>query len=148
MAIDIQPMTIQEYDEVLALWRSCNGVGLSSADTRESIARYLERNPGFSMAARDGSRLAGAVLGGHDGRRGFLHHLAVHETYRRQGIGRRLVRRCLEALADAGIAKCHIYVFSRNDDARAFWTRTGWTERTELTMMSRRLAGEESLYDH
>ena len=147
MTITIQPMTIQEYDEVLALWRSSVGIGLSSADTRENIAQYLARNPGFSMVAYDGSRLAGAVLGGHDGRRGFLHHLAVHEEYRRQGIGRRLVERCLAALEDAGINKCHVYVYSRNDDAIAFWSHIGWTERIDLTMMSRRIAGAGALPD-
>lgn len=147
MDISIRPMTIQDYDEVLDLWRSSDGVGLSGADMHDNIARYLKRNPGFSMVARHDSRLAGAVLAGHDGRRGFLHHLAVHAAYRRQGIGRRLVDRCLAALADAGIKKCHIYVFSRNDDAIEFWSRIGWTERIELTMMSRRITGDDALPD-
>lgn len=147
MSISIQPMTIQEYDEVIALWRSSDGVGLSNADTRKNIARYLKRNPGFSMIARDSSRLMGAVLAGHDGRRGFLHHLAVHADYRRQGIGRRLVEHCLTTLEDAGINKCHIYVYSSNDDAISFWSRIGWTERIDLTMMSRRLVGDDILPD-
>lgn len=147
MTISIREMTIQDYDAILALWRVSDGIGLSSADTRDNIARYLERNPGFSVVACDDGRLVGAVLGGHDGRRGFLHHLAVYAQYRRQGIGRRLVEESLAALEDAGINKCHIFVYSGNDDAIAFWSRIGWTERIELTMMSRRLAGDDVLPD-
>ena len=120
MSIMIREMAIQDYDQVLALWRASEGAGLSDADSEESIAHYLDRNPGLSFVARDGEHLVGAVLCGHDGRRGYVHHLAVSKSHRRQGLGRALVKRCLFALRRAGIDKCHIFVFGDDADAIAF----------------------------
>ena len=136
MSIAIREMTIQDYGQVLALWRTSEGVGLSDADSEESIARYLDRNPGLSFVARDGEHLVGAILCGHDGRRGYIHHLAVSESHRRQGLGRALMERCLSALRRDGIGKCHIFVFADSQDTIAFWKSIGWTRRVELVMMS------------
>ena len=136
MSVVIREMSIQDYGEVLALWRVSEGVGLSDADSEESIARYLDRNPGLSFVARDGEHLVGAVLCGHDGRRGYIHHLAVGKSHRRQGLGRALVERCLSALKRDGIGKCHIFVFADKQDTITFWKSIGWTQRVELVMMS------------
>lgn len=139
--MDIREMTPQDYDAVYALWEQTEGVGLSAADSRERITRYLERNPGHSFVAVDGAAVVGAVLCGHDGRRGYLHHLAVVPAYRRQGVGRQLVERVLAALQKAGIDKCHLFVFRTNAPALAFWQANGWQVRTELQLLSRNLSG-------
>lgn len=136
MSVVIREMTIQDYDAVLTLWQTSQGVGLSDTDSQESATGYLERNPGLSFVSLDGEHLVGAVLCGHDGRRGYIHHLAVSESHRRQGLGRALVERCLAALRLAGIDKCHIFVFADNQDTIAFWKSIGWTQRVELVMMS------------
>ena len=130
-------MSLDDYDEVLALWERSEGIGLSSADSRESIGRYLERNPGTSFVARDVGRLVGAVLCGHDGRRGYLHHLAVEPSHRRLGIGDALVSQCLEGLRSVGIGKCHLFIFRENVDGQAFWRSVGWDDRADLKVMSR-----------
>ena len=132
-------MEIEDYDEVISLWKLCEGVGLSSADTRKSIDSYLKRNPHFSYIARDRSILIAAALCGHDGRRGFTHHLAVHPVFQRKGIGRLLVENCLKQLNKAGIQKCHLFVFSENESAIFFWKEQKWIERTELNIMSRNI---------
>lgn len=136
MNCDIRPMTAEDFDDVLALWSAAEGVGLSDADARESIERYLERNPGLSLLAWLDDSLAGAVLCGHDGRRGYIHHLAVRPPYRRRGIGRLLVQECLAGLRREKIQKCHLFVFTRNASAIAFWQAIGFTGRSELSMMS------------
>ena len=132
----ILPMTIADYDEVIALWRASEGVGLSRADERPAIERFLQHNPGLSFVAREGGRLLGAVICGTDGRRGYLHHMAVAPESRRQGIGTRLAETCLSALHEQGIDKCHLFVFAANRSAREFWARIGWKERVELVIMS------------
>jgi len=129
-------MTINDYEEVYSLWRSSDGVGLSDADSKDNLSAFLARNNGLSMVAIDGSELVGALLCGHDGRRGTIHHLAVSSKFRRRGIGQALVESSLEELSKAGIQKCHLFVFSENQDARAFWSQINWTERSELIMMS------------
>jgi len=94
----------------------------------------------MSFIAQAHGRPVGAVLAGHDGRRGYIHHCAVHPNCRRQGIGRQLVNRCLDALKDAGIQKCHIFIFNSNDDGIAFWKSMGWTTRTDISVLSRTIA--------
>jgi N-acetylglutamate synthase len=137
MKAAIHTFTIDDYDEVLALWQATPGVGLSDADSRANIAAYLARNPGLSFVARAEGRLVGAVLCGTDGRRGYLHHLAVHPDFRRLGIGQELAERCLAGLKAQGIHKCHLFVFAGNDSGRAFWERTGWKQRDDLVIMSK-----------
>lgn len=136
MAVLVRPMSLEDYAAVQDVWSSSAGVGLSEADSREGIAAFLVRNPGLSFVATENQRVVGAVLCGHDGRRGYIHHLAVASAYRRQGIAHLLVKRCLAALSETGIGKCHLFVFRENRDALTFWQETGWTERTDLYVFS------------
>jgi putative acetyltransferase len=133
----IQEMTAQDYEGVLALWKASQGVGLSDADSPEGIATFLARNPGLSFVALRDRRVVGAALCGHDGRRGYLHHLAVHPSCRREGLGRSLVEGCLAVLGSAKIQKCHIFVYAENTEAITFWKEVGWSQRVELVMMSK-----------
>ena len=139
MNINISPFTIELYDSVLALWQQCEGVGLSDADSRESIQAYLGRNPGMSFVAMSDGKVVGVVLAGHDGRRGYIHHVAVRPDYRRQGLGRQLVDHCLDVLADAGIQKCHIFIFKTNAGGIAFWESVGWTPRADIGVISKNI---------
>ncbi len=140
MPYEIMPMTLDDYDEVYALWKDSEGIGLSSADSRGGIARFLERNPALAFVARDEYGLAGAVMVGDDGRRGYLYHLAVSPRCRWQGIGRALVERCLEGLRGRGIEKCHIFVYGENREGRAFWEEAGFATRNDLIIMSHSIA--------
>ncbi|HSD22523.1 MAG TPA: GNAT family N-acetyltransferase [Anaeromyxobacter sp.] len=143
MTLRITPFQMSDYDAAVELWRSAEGVVLGRADERDAVARFLAHNDGLSFVARGEGRLAGAVLCGSDGRRGFLHHLAVDASQRRRGIGTALVERCLEALRQRGIEKCHLFVLVGNEDAQQFWERTGWSARRDLVMMSRVVDGSE-----
>lgn len=129
-------MTIDDYADVLALMRDAPGVTLRAADSRESIARYLARNPGLSHVATHDGRLVGCLFAGHDGRRGTLNHLVVHRDVRRLGIGRRLVELALDGLAAAGIVKSNVFVFTDNAKALDFWRGLGWQARDELVCLS------------
>lgn len=137
MSLEIMHFTMSDYDDVVLLWKQCEGIGLSSADSCEKIDVYLERNPGMSFVAREKGILAGAVLCGHDGRRGYIHHLAVHPEFRKKGIGRKLADKCFSALESHGIEKCHIFVFMNNENGIGFWNRAGWLLRADVGIMSR-----------
>jgi ribosomal protein S18 acetylase RimI-like enzyme len=132
-------MAADDYDEVLRLWESAEGVGLTDSDSREGVQAYLNRNPGLSLVARHHGRIVGAILCGHDGRRGYLHHLAVAAEHRRQGIGAALVQECLTRLAQVGIQKCHVWVYQGNRGAQRFWQKLGWKDRTDLKVMSKEI---------
>ena len=134
--IELREVTAADYDEVVALWQASEGIVLRAVDERAPLERYLAHNPRLSFVACDGARVVGAVLCGTDGRRGYLQHLAVAATHRRQGIGRRRAECAVAALASRGIAKCHLMVLPANVAARTFWKRLGWAERTDVLLMS------------
>lgn len=137
-ACRVRRMTLRDYDAVAALWRSTPGIGLDDdSDSRPGIARYLRRNPGLSFVACRARTIVGAVLSGHDGRRGWLHHLAVSPSHRGQGLGKELVRRCLRALAARRIPKCNILLFVSNTSGKAFWQHNGWQVREDLHLLQR-----------
>ena len=141
MGVEIREMTIADYEPVYALWKKSEGIGLSDADSKEGIKRFLARNPGFSFVAVDAGEIVGGALCGHDGRRGYIHHLATIKTHRCQGIGRSLVGRCMYALMRIGIGKCHLFVFGDNQGAIGLWEKVGYSQRVELVMMSHQIAG-------
>jgi len=137
MSISYMEMAIADYQKVYKLWGKTEGIGLSDADEKENTARFLDRNPGTSFVAYDGSLLVGALLCGNDGRRGYVHHLAVRESRRRLGIGSTLIKGCLAKLEKLNIHKCHLFVFVDNSDAISFWESIGWEKRGELLLMSK-----------
>ncbi|HEX4125930.1 MAG TPA: GNAT family N-acetyltransferase [Tepidisphaeraceae bacterium] len=136
MQYSIRPMLESDIPNALDLWRRTPGLGLNESDTPARLAAYLLRNPGQSFVARDaGGTLLGAVLGGNDGRRGYLQHLAVEPAARGKGIGSGLVQRCIEALAALDIYKCNVFVFMTNTAGREFWQKHGWKLRHDLCTM-------------
>ena len=138
MKYQIKPMAASDYDAVAALWRNSEGIGLDDdCDSHDGVRRYLERNPNLSFVACDGEKIIGAVLCGHDGRRGYLHHLAVEKAYRGQGMGKALVNKCIEALAKQRIAKCNIFLYHDNETGRSFWEHNGWVPREDLAVLQR-----------
>ena len=134
--VSVTEMRLSDYDEVIALWKSGLGITVDDSDSPEGIQRYLDRNPSSSFVAREHRTLLGAVLGGHDGRRGYLHHLAVIESRRKSGIGRLLADHVLDALSRQGIRRCHLFVRAGNGNAQEFWKHIGWKHRVDIVMMS------------
>lgn len=132
-------MTMSDYEATVRLWQETEGVGLSESDEREPVAAFLARNAGLSRVAVVGADIVGAVLCGHDGRRGYLHHLAVAKSYRNRGLGKALVEACLADLAQLGIPKCNIFLFADNVEGEAFWKHNGWAKRADLQVMQKPL---------
>lgn len=139
-ACQLRPMTGADYDAVVRLWEATEGVGLNESDTRPAIESYLVRNPNLSFVAFDAGAIVGAVLCGHDGRRGYLHHLAVAESHRGRGLGKGLVEACLARLRQLGIQKCNIFLYADNIAGEAFWKHNGWLDRFDLRVMQKVLS--------
>lgn len=136
----IKTMTPEDYDRVYALWMSCRNMGFNDLDdSREGIARFLRRNPDTSFIAVEGDAIAGVILAGQDGRRGYIYHMSVDEDYRRRGIGTQLVNRCLDALKAEGINKVALLVFHRNEAGNAFWEKQGFIRRDDVAYRNREL---------
>ena len=129
----VRAMSIADYEEVYDLWMSIQGFGIRSMDdSKEGIELFLKRNPTTSVVDVEDGRIAGAVLCGHDGRRGCLYHVCVSKNYRRQGIGKKMVAFCMEALRKEQISKVCLNAFVINQVGNSFWQKTGWNNRTDL----------------
>ena len=124
--VTVRSMQIEDYDQVYALWMTIHGFSIRTIDdSREGVERFLKRNPGISVVAEMDGRVVGAILCGHDGRRGCLYHVCVHEDYRMHGIGRAMVVHCMNALQQEGINKVSLIAFTKNDIGNAFWKQIG-----------------------
>lgn len=134
---ELRDLYAEDYEPVVALWSSVPGVRTS--ETRAEFERILARNPGLGCVAEIAGSIMGAVLACHDGRRGYLYHLAVAKPQRMQGVARAMVERCLDRLKAVGIERCSIHLIVDNDDGAAFWKRIGWRERADLKVMCRDL---------
>jgi len=129
----VRVMTMEDYGQVRELWNSIKGFGIRSVDdSREGVERFLKRNPATSVVAIEDGRVVGAILCGHDGRRGCLYHVCVHKDYRMRGIGKSMVVFAMEALKEEQINKVSLIAFTQNDIGNEFWKEIGWTKREDL----------------
>ena len=131
--MQIRTMKITDYEKVYALWMSCKNMGFNDIDdSKEGIARFLERNPNTSFVAIENDELLGIILGGHDGRRGYIYHMSVAEKHRKEGIGSSLVKKCLESFKNEKISKVALLVFKYNETGNAFWEKQGFILREDI----------------
>ncbi|MCR3922323.1 MAG: GNAT family N-acetyltransferase [Firmicutes bacterium] len=121
----IRSIMIEDYEDINQLWQNTDGIGLSDADSEKNIMRFLKRNEGLSYLYEENGTILGTVLCGHDGRRGYIYHLAVHKDRRNSGIGKKLLSTSMVALKEVGIQKCHIFVFRVNKNGSEFWLHHG-----------------------
>lgn len=129
--ITIEPFLKVHIDAVFDLWKITDYLALQESDTPEGTAAFLDRNPdGCFVAIRD-EIVVGAILCGNDGRRGHIYHVAVNESFRRQGIANRLVTSALDALTNLGISRCYTAMYVSNPFQKLFWTKTGSEKRDD-----------------
>jgi len=144
----IRIMTIDDYDGVYALWNGSLASARDIDDSRGAVAGFLRRNPGLSVVAvedeeqenlrlqkrSDGAppQVVGSILCGHDGRRGYLYHVAVDAARRREGVGQAMVKACLANLRAEGIHKCALIAFTDNDAGNAFWDAMAFAQREDV----------------
>ncbi len=142
--MEIVEMTIADYENVYNLWINTPGMGLNALDdSKAGIDKYLRRNPTTCFTAKENGEIVGVILSGHDGRRGYIHHTAVKQEKRYNGIGKALVDRSINALREEGINKIAFVVFRNNDNGNNFWDKLGFKERRDLVYRDKVISLEE-----
>ena len=119
-------MTISDHDKVLTFWKTIDGLSIDASDELPIFERYLLRNPKLSYLAEIDNVIIGTIKCAHDGRRGYIHHMAVSPKYRSLGIAKCLFSYSLKELKNQGIFKCNLYVLDTNPNALSFWKHNGW----------------------
>lgn len=142
----IRLMTIDDYEELFTMWQATSNMGLRSLDdSKEGICRFLNRNPNTNFVAYEDEKLVGAILSGHDGRRGYIYHTVVLPEYRRRGIASNLVNAAVEALQKEGITRVCLNVMETNAEGKQFWLNKGWEKKDFLGFYSKAITDKENL---
>jgi ribosomal protein S18 acetylase RimI-like enzyme len=137
-------MEPRDYSMLLELWKSFPGNAVTGADGKEGFSAFLAKNGDLCFVLEEQEKVLGSVMASHDGRRGYIYHLAVETSRQGRGFGRALMERAEAALAAAGIEKAHLFIFSDNP-AVGFYERTGWHLRRDIEVMSKVLTGHDPL---
>ena len=135
----IREFVLDDYEGAIALWTNVQGIEICEGDSRDEISEYLKRNPRLSRVAEASGKIVGVALCGHDGRRGWIYHLAVAQAYRRGKVGQRLLDDCVRGLREAGLKRAIILVAGDNPAGHEFWLRNGWEDIDGAIPMSREL---------
>ena len=131
--------TPADHAALFTLWRSVPGIQLRAEDEYEPFCRYLERNPGLSLLVEAEGGPIASLLAGHDGRRGYLHHLVVAPAWRGRGLASALLAEVLARLAEQGVRKSHVFVLGAAPEVLAFWRARGeWLARDDIEVFSTR----------
>ena len=118
MTTIIRAMTVEDYDQLHALWMRIKGFGIRSIDdSKEGVERFLKRNPTTSVIAEIDGKVVGGILCGHDGS---------------HGIGKSMVAYAMSALKEEHINKITLIAFTKNDIGNTFWNTIGWTKRPDV----------------
>ena len=142
----IKKMTIDDYEKLFEMWQNTPNMGLRSLDdSKEGISFFLKRNPNTNFVAYDDNELIGAILSGHDGRRGYIYHTVVLPEYRRQGIATNLVDMAVKALQEEGITRVCLNVMETNEQGKKFWIDRGWEKKDFLGFYSKAITDKENL---
>jgi len=140
--IAITPISLDDdYEAVYALWDNAGaGIHLRRSDSPAEIQKKLACDPDLFLVARAGDLVVGAVMGGFDGRRGMMYHLAVAREYRRQGIANQLVDALEERLKAKGCIRYYLLVTKDNEEAIRFYQSRGWENMDDLYAFAKDLA--------
>jgi putative acetyltransferase len=139
--VTTREFVMDDYDGAIALWTSVDGVEICEGDSREEIQEFLKRNPRLSQVAEADGRIVGVAMCGHDGRRGWIYHLAVAPEYRGQRVGKRLLDDCVEGLRGVGLKRAIILVAGDNPVGHDFWLRNGCEDITGALPMTLEIGG-------
>lgn len=129
-----------DYAHTLKLWESIEtGINVGRSDTPEEIQKKLKRDPDLFLVAELNEEIIGTVIGGYDGRRGIIYHLAVQKNVREQGVGAMLMNEVEKRLQAKGCLKCYLLVLADNAHAIKFYENRDWYEMKEVRVFGKEL---------
>ena len=131
----IEKYSKKSYNEVIELWKKA-GISVSSSDTKEELEKMYNRNPQLFLLGKIKEKVVGVVMGGFDGRRGYIHHLAIDPEYQKKGYGRLMVDNLIKKFRKWGVHKVHLFIEKNNKKVIKFYQNLGWKIRDDLIMMS------------
>ena len=134
----IREFDVADYDATVSLWKEA-GLVLRPGDDLDGIRLKLQRDPDIFLVAMEGSEVVGSVMGGWDGRRGWIYHLAVRPVHQRRGIAKALIRELEVRLKARGAKRLNAQVYRSNTASLRFFSACGYEVRSDLVMIGKAL---------
>jgi len=134
--VELKSADIQDIYAMQKFWQSIEGLGIGQGDDEASLAAFMKRNPTTCLLLKQGQQIIGTVLGGFDGRRGYIYHLAVHPDHQQKGYGQLLLREVISRLKALGAMKIHLFVLRSNEKAINFYLHQHWQLRKDIQVLS------------
>lgn len=129
-----------DYEKVYKLWEVAgDGVRVGRSDTLDEIKKKIAHDPDLFLIAEIDSVIIGSVIGGFDGRRGLVYHLAVASQFRGQGIGSQLMNELEARLRSKGCLKCYLLVTHDNAEAEAYYQHRDWKRMDDIYIYGKEL---------
>ena len=132
--MEIRPYIESDQEAVAALWREVFGYTEPRNDPATSIRRKLAVQRELFFVAQVEGELAGTIMSGYDGHRGWIYSLAVAPRFRRHGLGTALMRHAEKALTDRGCPKINLQVMPTNTAVVAFYQKLGYNVEERVSM--------------
>lgn len=123
------------YEDAVKLWKR-TGITITSSETKDEVNVMVNRNPDLCLIAKIDEKVIGVVMGGFDGRRGYVHHLAIDPEYQKRGCGKLLMDELIRRFRKKRVHKVHLFIEKHNKEVIAFYEKLGWEIRKDLIMMS------------
>ena len=139
----IELFTMRYYQEIIDLWKR-SGIEVSSSDTQDEIAAILKRNSDLFLIGKEDEKVIAVVMGAFDGRRGYVHHLAIDPDYQKKKYGKMMMDELIEKFHIKKVHKVHLFIEKHNKEVVDFYKKLGWDIREDLIMMS--FVPDKSLY--
>ncbi len=137
----IRPFCLEDRDAVIAIWEAC-GLIVPWNDPHKDIARKMQVNPELFLVAELNGRIAGTVMGGYEGHRGWINYLAVAPDCQKQGVGRALMQDVEAKLSDLGCPKINLQVRKSNTAVIQFYGHLGY-HIDDVINLGKRLINDE-----
>ena len=137
----IRPFMLADSDAVIKIWKACD-LTVPWNDPKRDIARKLQVNPELFLVAELNGRLAGTVMGGYEGHRGWINYLAVAPDSQRRGVGRALMETVEAKLLALGCPKINLQVRSSNTAVIQFYGHLGYHIDDVLNLGKRLITDE------
>ena len=129
--ISITEFGMDDYPVVHVLWQR-GDLWMRPSDGPEATLLKLTRDPELFLVARDAQgRVVGTVMGGWDGRRAYVYHLAVAPERRRRGVADALMDELEERFRGLGALKAKLQILIENEASKAFLAHRGYLLETD-----------------
>lgn len=130
----IRQFETRDTDDVRRLWLEAFPNDPPRNDPAAVIRRKLKMQRELFLVGESNGVIVATLLGGYDGFRCWVYHVAVSVSHRRRGYGRQMMQEAERVLKHVGCPKLNIQIRAHNADVVEFYRRLGYAVENHISM--------------